>query len=202
MSGKDSKIAAESRWASASSFQDLCELCALFIEGQINYSPGYNAEAVDEETKSLVPFLTSFNRAGFLTTSSQPGLTELDYQQRAYVGGFARESVARAIARLSLVTDLHVVTTPPGWELGFHTPVTQSDFMACTWSGFTGFDEIEFFAEHCSHEAIVQLSQTWSVSVIDMQWGRGDHLWRELARAICVSEKPHPERDDGVDFLL
>ena len=37
------------QWQQASSFQELCELMACFIEGTCKYRPGYGGEPLDEE---------------------------------------------------------------------------------------------------------------------------------------------------------
>ncbi|MFJ4879946.1 DUF6919 domain-containing protein [Streptomyces sp. NPDC088745] len=84
-------------WRAATTFSDLAELTARWLEGDIrscagnmpNYGP-------DEETLSLIPCLAAANRAGFLTDDSQPGHAAADYagnlwQQRAAVTGFVAD---------------------------------------------------------------------------------------------------------------
>jgi hypothetical protein len=71
---------------------------ALWLEGKIaswpGYQPGYGP---DDETKALVPTLAACNRAGYVTTSSQPGVDPqpgfdgLIWAQRAAVEGFVRD---------------------------------------------------------------------------------------------------------------
>lgn len=187
-------------WGNAQSFGELCELMARFLEGEGDEAPGCGP--VEEETKPLVPYLSAFNRAGFLTTCSQPGELSPNWRQRAFVNGFALEETARRMARLALFTDLHIVAAPPGNSVGFHTPIIVRDFMAHGWSGFTIFDEIEHFAEGCSSSAVADLRRAWSVSVIDLAWGRSDHLWEELSQALLFSERPHPELGLDTDFAI
>lgn len=153
-------------WGDAQSFGDLCELMARFLEGEGDEAPGCGP--VEAETKALIPYLSAFNRVGFLTMCSQPGELSPEWRQRAFVDGFALEETARRIARLALFTDLHIVAAPPGYSVGFHTPVIVRDFMPHGWSGFTTFDEIEFFAEACSAQTVAELRCAWSVSVIDL----------------------------------
>lgn len=189
-------------WKNAKTFQDLCELMALFVEGKLPFSPSCGADTVDSETTALVPYLARFNRSGFLTLGSQPGEDSPEWKQRAFVDGFALEPIARRIARLSLYSDLHIVVAPPGFQAGFHTPVVINNFMPHGWAGFSTFEEIDDFAECCEATAIEELCLAWSVSVIDLQWGRTEHLWRELAREICYSERPHPDLELEVDFAV
>lgn len=198
MERKSSPKEGKRAWKRAKSFQEVCDLMARFIQGKLQYSPLYCSPTVDGETLPLVPYLAGLNQAGFLTTDSQPGMERPDWKQRAFVDGFALESVARRIARISLFSDLHVVAVPPGYSAGFHTPVIVRDFMPHGWSGFSCFEELEHFADACSVEAMKELGLAWSISVIDLQWGREEHLWRELSREFCYSERPHP--DLGLDF--
>lgn len=175
---------------------------ARFIEGDLPYMPGYLAGEVDEETNPIAPYLATLNRSGFLTVCSQPGQDEYDWKQRAFVDGYALEPVARRLAQLTLSTDLLVVTAPPSVHIGYRLPVILRDFQPHGWSGSTGFEELEFFREDCGPSAVAQLSQAWSVSVVDLVWGRERHIWEELARALSYSEKPHPDLDLDADFLL
>lgn len=193
---------AQDLWAAAGGFKDLCELTARFVEGRLSYSPAYGAETVDEETEPLVPYLAALNRAGFMTMNSQPGEDSPEWKQRAFVDGYALEHVAKRIARMSLYTDLHIVVAPPGSDVGYHTPVIVRDFMPHGWSGFSSVGEIEFFAEDCGPLAMRELRTAWSISVIDLDWGRADHLWSNLARELCYSERPHPELGLDTDLAI
>lgn len=193
---------ARAAWRDATSITEVCELTARFIEGQSPYFPGYGADTVDFETKELIPYLAAYNRAGFLTLVSQPGMDDPDWKQRAFVDGFALEPVTKQIARVSLYAELHIVVSPPAYPVGFHTPVVLRDFMPHGWSGFTTFDELEFFEEACGETAYQELRSAWGVSIVDLKWGRNDLLWPCIAQAICYSEKPHPDLDLGIDFAI
>lgn len=157
---------------------------------------------MDDETAPLVAYLAALNRAGFLTTDSQPGEDSPEWKQRAFVDGYAPERVARRVARMSLYTDLHVVAVPPGLSAGFHTPVILRDFMPHGWSGFSDFGGAEMIAEHCGPLAAKELLAAWSVSVVDLSWGRTDNLWRNLSCELCYSERPHPELGLDTDFAV
>lgn len=193
---------ARKAWNEATSFNQICELTARFIEGTSPFMPCYGADSVGAETEPLIGYLAAYNRAGFLTTCSQPGEDLPHWKQRAFVDGFALEPVARLIARLSLYTDLHIVAVPPGMSAGFHTPVTLRDFVPHTWTGFSSFEELDVFREECGELAFNELLRAWSISIIDLQWGRKEHLWREVAQAICYSEKPHPDLGLEIDFAV
>jgi len=198
LEGKIGSEDARKAWNSAVHFKDICELTAKFIEGTMPLFPGYSADTVAKETEDLIPYLASFNRSGFLTTTSQPGEDDPDWKQRAFVDGFAQEKIARKIAKVSLHSELHIVAVPPGYSAGFHTPVILREFMPHGWSGFSSFDELDFFEEYCNPDAMAELRMAWSISIIDLKWGRDDYLWPTICKAICYSERPHP--DLGLDF--
>ncbi len=79
------------RWKSARTVADLGELMALWLEGEIDSRPGYQPRfGPDDETKHIVPTLAALCRAGYVTTSSQPGFAGtgadgLWWEQRAAV---------------------------------------------------------------------------------------------------------------------
>ncbi len=62
------------RWRAARTLAGLGELTAEWLEGTIasipTVVPGYGP---DEETAALIPVLAACNRAGYVTTVSQPG---------------------------------------------------------------------------------------------------------------------------------
>jgi hypothetical protein len=70
------------------------------------------------------------------------------------------------------------------------------------WSGFSDFDQIDFFAEQCSSTAVDELRRTWFIAVIDLMWGRADYLWESLSEVLAFSEKPHPDLGLDIDFAL
>ena len=63
---------ARAAWRHASSFADLGELGARFLEGDLACFPGWMADDIDDETDPLVPVLAGLCRGGFLTVASQP----------------------------------------------------------------------------------------------------------------------------------
>lgn len=185
---------AEHRWHVATTFFEMCELMALFIEGKSPFIPGYFGDAVDTETLPIVPYLAALNRAGLMTTQSQPGQFEPGYKQRAFVHGFANREVALKIATLALYSDLHICVFPPDSEedTGYHVPVTVDNFQPFTWAGMHSLGEIEHYSDVLLDEAILSLEQAWYVTVIDLTWGRNDHLWESLTHVLCYSPYTHP----------
>ncbi|WP_158687614.1 DUF6919 domain-containing protein [Streptomyces sp. AA1529] len=84
-------------WADARTLNDLGQLMARWLEGDLKSWPGYAAGyGPDEETRPLIRALAAANRAGFLTTCSQPGTDGTGYdgahwRQRAAVDGFVAD---------------------------------------------------------------------------------------------------------------
>ena len=184
-------------WREAVSYAAICELMAQFIQGRCAYSPIYPAP-VDDETNEIATYLAALNRAGFLTIDSQPGASE----QRAFVNGFAPESIARVIARVTLYTDLYVLIVPPWAEGGYQIPVGIEDLQPCIWSGFSEFTDLDAFDKICRPEVMQALVRAWSVSVVDLSWGRRGHLWEMLCSALdCYSEEPDAALGLDTDFV-
>lgn len=186
-------------WRKARTFEEMCELNARFMEGDIRFSPGWFGESLDEESADIAPYLAAFNRAGLLTVVSQPGVDEGYYRQRAFVDGCALEDTALRIKRLSLCSELYIWVSRPGVGGGCRMPVTVDHFRPYTWSGDSGVREEtglhdampghEYF---CSDSAMRALRQTCFVSVIDLCWGRTRYLWDTLAQELCFTLEPRP----------
>jgi hypothetical protein len=178
-------------WGAAETFEDLCQLMVGFIAGEIPLSPGWCGATVDEETGPLVAYLLAFNRAGFLTIVSQPGepfrpgYDGRCWGQRAFVCGFAQEPAALQIEALTLRSDLHITVYPPGEEGGYRTPAVSRGMRPCLWVGDAGFCQLEHFEEYCNERAMRALREAWSVNVVDLRWGRREHLWSILAQELC-----------------
>jgi hypothetical protein len=151
----------------------------------MKFHPAYVSETLDEETAPLVAHLAALNRAGFLTDCSQPGLDEGHSKQRAFVIGWALESVAARIERLSLTTDLYVSVARPGQINGCRMPVTIDVFRAFSWAGDSSideetglFDELLRYKDVCGPSAWEDLQAACAVSVIDLCWGRKEYAFR------------------------
>jgi hypothetical protein len=190
-------MADRTKWETAQNFSDLCSLGAEFLEGKLMFFPGYYGPAVEEETVAIGPYLAALNRAGFLTTDSQPGLDNgYSSKQRAFVEGLVKNPIfARLIERLALTSDLYVLVSHRGQAAGLRIPVTIDDFKAFTFAGDSWEDMngeafgIEGFSEVCSEAALRELKETFYVCIIDLCWGRRDYLWQTLARDFLVGSE-------------
>jgi hypothetical protein len=194
------------RRAAARSLADLGELTALWLEGKIMSQPGYCDPDPDEEwgpfpeTRALVPVLAAANRAGFLTSTSQPGGSVPGWTQRAAVSGFAdNATLARLGAAFAEHPEIYAIITRAPRFLTRHrtaSPVTRCGTRDCTSFGArlsqrfirdsrTGYGE-------CGREAVRAVCDAWQVTLIDTSWGREPSpLWTVLAefagapRAAC-----------------
>lgn len=194
-------------WKRSETLEDLGELTARWLEGSIEHSPWYGGDP-DPETEPIRGVLATFNRHGFVTTFSQPGvpLDDEGYAQRASVEGYATEAIARRLGTLALWTDLLMHVFAPGnYRGGYQIPVTVEEFRPFTWvGGYYGHAGLEHYAEDLSREAMVELSNAWTVSIIDPHWGREDYLWKHISEML---EGQSPETrfsvepyDTGLDF--
>lgn len=174
-----------SLWHTARTLEDLGNLTAQWLEGAITHLPAYYGDAPDEETQTLIPHLAAYNRAGFLTTDSQPGEPLEDgCGQRAWVSGFCTEDTCDKIRAACLGTDLIVIYTPPYCDNATQIVITIDDHAEFTWAGGT-LDEANiehYYGEDCP-AALDALKSAWQIDVIDPVWGRNDLLWATLDTA-------------------
>lgn len=180
-----------SLYREAKTFDELCRLRARLIEEENGF--------LEDESTPLIPYLAALNRAGLLTTCSQPGEDWGHSKQRAFVDGLAMKDTAQRIERLSLCSDLYIMTTEPGRNDGCMMPVTIDLFRPHTWAGAASLDEttgvftevLQLEEESCSESAMLELHEAWEVCVIDLCWGRKDYLWSVLCNELCVMLNPH-----------
>lgn len=194
MSGND-----RAEWGSARTLGDLGELTARWLEGGIGLQPGYCGPS-DIEDPALVPVLARLNRAGFVTTGSQPafdgpGYEGAHWQQRAAVEGFAAAGVALPLCVAAREAGLTVIVHDPAglprWRYGYGKSVTVTRRAG---EHHTGFG-VQLPRRHirdahigygiCHPGAVDALCGAWQVTVIDPEWGRNDRLWDVVAAAVC-----------------
>lgn len=182
------------RWKTARAFTDLCELMALWTEGEIRTWPGHDG-GPDPETADLIPTLAACNRGGYLTTQSQPadsglGFDGLLWEQRAAVEGY--------IANEHLLTRLRGAAVSAGLTVVIHGG--DGRFATGPKKGITatrrdGQDYTTFGMRlgrrhHSSQWPVIsrdtfrEVTAAWQVTIIDPMWGRDDRLWPVLDR-IC-----------------
>jgi hypothetical protein len=182
------------RWRAARTLADLGELTAQWLEGKIASIPTvWPGHGPDEETADLVPVLAACNRAGYVTTVSQPGEEPaLGYDgqlwtQRAAVEGFATTDILATLRASVAGTPLILVTalatsTEHGQEA--RIPVTMAGAQENTWFGgpLTRGDIEDDQAGYgmCHPGAIEAICAAWQVTIVDPEWGRNDVLWPAL----------------------
>jgi len=199
-------------WASARTLDDLCELTAMWLEGAIASQPGYAANCgPDDETLPLVPVLVALNRAGVMTTGSQPGLDVVAadgsrWKQRAAVEFYFRAHdpavlrLTRVARWAGLITVAHLPSSLPRWRYRYDQAVTVTRTDGCdpqcptrhedgcdwTWFG-TQVPRRHIRSPHlgygiCHRDAVKAVCSAWQVTLIYPAWGREDSpLWALLA---------------------
>ena len=183
------------RWRAARTLAGLGELTAQWLEGKIasipTVVPGYGP---DEETADLIPVLAACNRAGYVTTVSQPGEKPARgydgrlWTQRAAVGGFAGADAVAALRACAAGTPLIVLAGRPasqhGLRPGNRIPVTLAGDQENTWFGYhldrAAIEDDQAGYGICHPAAVKALCTAWQVTIIDPEWGRNDVLWPVL----------------------
>ena len=181
---------AHDAWRSASSYPELCALGAAFLTGDLDHFPGWGAPQTDEETDWVEEVLVGCCQAGFLTVASQRGLPpqsgpdDRPEKRRAFVTGFVDETASRALEDL-IGPDLAVVRElEEDLALGLRG---EEHFLAIGPEAREA--ELALFAQNLGPEGMVALERTHWVCVVDLIWGRDDHLWPALAACLGT---PYP----------
>lgn len=172
-------------WQSARTLDDLCELTAMWLEGELQQTPGHLGPPMPE-TAEITAELIAANRAGFLTWGSQPGEDwDLGWCQRAAVTGFVPESRIIAVRRALNIRGL--------WFIEAKAPRRRTDSGSAMVVTFgpdgpvTGFGhriaskDLRWELGICHPDAVAQVCDAWQVTVIDPAPGRNDRLWPALA---------------------
>lgn len=194
MSGESTS---DAQWSQARSLEDVAALTADWLEGSVASQPGYAREAgPDEESLELVPVLAAVNRAGYLTTCSQPGheptvgADGAVWAQRPAVEGFIhhgsllRELVTRGQAAGMLV----VLEQSPQVELPFPpvvggaVGVTTRDDQPYTVFGHRHNQYRE--DELCPAAAAADIDRAAHLTLVDPDFRDGRRLWDLLLAAV------------------
>jgi hypothetical protein len=185
---------ARERWRRARTLDDLCRLGAEFVDGRIDFFPGWGSPTLDEESDAIAAHLARFQRAGFLTVASQPGgaraatADSASVLQRAFVCGFASERAARALASSCASPALSIALFDHAGGSGERAPVTLVGGVARVFAGYAAFaEELECFAGRVSDDALRALRSSTYVSAIDLEWGRNSELWPFLDQALTAA---------------
>ncbi|MET7304657.1 hypothetical protein [Embleya sp. NPDC005575] len=181
------------RWAAAATFGDLCDLTAGWLTGQVRSLPAYQPNrGPDDETTSLVPTLTAYCLGGYLTTWSQPGLTETIggglWEQRATVEGYVLDpGLCGRLVDAATAAGLVVVVHPPNGPAG-GDPITVTTFDGewYTSAGLPlGDDLMRAEWSIVSDPAFAELTSATHLTVIAPEFGPGgNRLWTVLHTAI------------------
>lgn len=172
-----------SSWRDTRTIADLGQTMALWLEGRIPSWPGYDGPFGQEEpdgARHLVPTLIALNRAGFVTTNSQPGTADRFGRQRACVEGVIHDHNPLLGRLLGLERDGFTVLR--GWPRQTTVVTEDSGRPFSTIGGFRlRRDETTRQWQGIGRQALRELKHHGStLHVIDMSWGRDDRLWPAL----------------------
>ncbi|WP_158721404.1 DUF6919 domain-containing protein [Streptomyces sp. NRRL S-241] len=194
-------------WRSARTLADLGRRTADWLEGRLASQPGYMPRCgPDEESAELVPSLVALNRAGFMTTCSQPGLAEYGYDgawwtQHAAVEGYLTDrallqqllDAAEALGHLVVVDDPHIGRRDKV------VVVTHRDGEPYTAFGSRPEPlDMDAFYGVLHPEARRELDGAIHLAVIASYYGPASHraLWRSLDQ---VTGLEPPDADEDQD---
>ena len=150
-----------------------------------------------------MPVLAACNRAGFVTSCSQPGeitgSAGWPCKQRAAVEGFASGAVLARLRAVVRGTDVVLLAQKPRrWRCDYSQVVpvsapghTRTSFGVClsrrhladSWTGYGA----------CHRDGVKALQAAWQVALIDPEWGRNDLLWPLLAAFTANTVMRDPE---------
>lgn len=165
------------RWAPCRTIGDLADASADYLEGKVGSQPAYQpSTGVDDETLPIVPALAAANRAGFYTTSSQPGTYD-GFEQNAYVCGFAADyDTVSLLDGLAAEAGLHfrVRRAQSPWDL--------TNRGRLHWGVESAGNIESFYGEVCSDAAVDALLVAYQVVIEDPEAGRDDRVWPLLTQ--------------------
>lgn len=170
-------------WREARGFEDLCSLAERFVAGEIAHFPGWGACTLDVESDALRDDLARLARAGWLTTCSQPGRLDpgRDSRQRAFVAGFASETLAARVRELAANPGLGARIARRGAESAVGVPVTIEGGAPRVVIGGPAIEaELECFEEDVAPSVLSALADLPYVVAWDEEFGPSERLWRAL----------------------
>jgi len=175
-------------WRQVESLEDIGELTARWLEGDIETHPGYYGRP-DEETNELVPALATLNRNGYLTIGSQPGLGPVrgydgeDWWQRAAVDGLTMDDLTAdrlqtASTESGLLTARH---EGAGWlchyEDAIDVTANSKGDVHTSFGAHISRSELDLQFDGHLPDAVHAATQ---LTVVDPEWGRNSLLWPTL----------------------
>lgn len=190
------------RWVRARSLAELGELTALWLEERIVAHPSYGALA--PETFPLLALLARLNRAGFVTTSSQPGRCEdfgfgtFLWAQRPAIEGVADPATAARLCAAAAAAGLYVTSAPATADFpqvaGKALTVTTRNGRPYTVFGPATWPAVRELFRGCDNPALEgELRAAWQVTIADLRFEPADLLWHTLNAAL-TGTRPHASR--------
>lgn len=181
-------------WAAARDLGDVGRLTALWLEGAIWSQPAYVPNfGPDPETEPLIATLAAANRAGYLTTCSQPGCApETGFEgavwaQRAAVEGFVHRGrlLDELVARGREAGLLVVLTGPADRGFGEDVVATVRDRQPYTWFGRRPGDYRD--SDLVSAAAGADIVRAEYLALVDPEFVERDLLWEVVAGAVLAA---------------
>lgn len=170
-------------WQGARTIQDLADLTARWLAGEIQSQPGYHGPVdVDEDyATGLTKTLILLNRAGYLTDNSQAGAEGIRWTQRASVCGFADDNIYRRLRDAVDGTRFEILAGHCERN-GPRVAVSFQEGRPFTRFGVNSEPGVRFSYEDCGAEVVAALVDAWQVTVYDPVVASND-LWPHLASA-------------------
>lgn len=188
-----SRTASRRLWRAARSFDELCELGARFVAGDLASFPGWGHACLDLESEDLAPLLAALNRSGLLTLCSQPGLREpvRALEQRAFVSGFASDRAVRAVSAYAFAAGIRACVQRPGEPPRGEVALTSVAGVPRVVTGHDPFPaELACFEDLIRPELLAELAHRPFLTLWDERWGRNDALWTGLANCLVGPVDP------------
>jgi hypothetical protein len=170
----------QKEWRDARTLNELGQLMARWLEGEIRWCPGYIGDRIEKETRPLVQHLATYNRGGWLTVDSQPGGHSGEFAQRAVVQGYAPAAVADRITCTARKAGLLVSHGEP-------IPATTCNRRPVAWFGqpLPERDLRDQWGTKVSAEAFAELRGAQHIAIAAPDYGpAGNRMWPTLANAL------------------
>lgn len=181
-------------WRSANTVADLGQQMARWLEGDLKSWPGYQPNyGPDDETRRLIPTLAALNRAGYLTTCSQPGEMGPGFDgawwcQRAAVCGFVSDRALLAQLLLAAADNALLTVVSGGQETYWPEPIpvtTRNSEAHTVFGAHLGRQDLRTMWPAVSGGAFSAVEEAWQVAIIVPDFGAsGERMWPVLATAL------------------